>query len=56
MSAGAGRWIAFGTPPGVPWPFHLANIILHGLVTMLVGVLAWIMITYARIDARVSYE
>jgi len=27
--------------PGVPWPFHLVNIILHGLVTMLVGVLAW---------------
>jgi protein O-mannosyl-transferase len=27
--------------PGVAWPFHLANIVLHALVSVLVSVLAW---------------
>jgi tetratricopeptide (TPR) repeat protein len=27
--------------PGNPWPFHLVNVLLHGLVTLLVGLLAW---------------
>ena len=35
--------------PGVPWPFHLVNVFLHGLVTMLVAALAWRLLGDRRI-------
>jgi hypothetical protein len=33
----ANQWLT----PGVSWPFHLVNIVLHALVSVLVCVLAW---------------
>ncbi len=27
--------------PGVPWPFHLVNVLLHAVVSVLMAVLAW---------------
>jgi len=40
--------------PGFPWAFHLVNILLHALVTMLVSVLAWRLLGDRRVAVVVG--